>query len=204
MHGDRIIGGMSVYADRKLSTKQRTVFRKTKGMMQPGQLVLSSRMKRWAKGAIPEGKYVMVNPHVKVPSTCAAKDWGWTKWVELAERLPPDYLLQCDYGFRILPNVRVVSTMTFDHAAALLTRCRGILTTEGGMHHAAGALHKPAVVIFGGTNPPSVLGYDFHTNLAVDDPKALGWRCYNADAAAAMDRITVDMVYAATKKNWPW
>ena len=39
---------------------------------------------------------------------------------------------------------------------------------EGGFHHAAAALNKKAVVIFGGFIDPLVTGYDFHNNIYVD------------------------------------
>jgi hypothetical protein len=55
------------------------------------------------------------------------------------------------------------------------------------------------VVIFGGTNPPSILGYDFHENLAVDYPDALGRRGDHPSCRAAMALITVDAVLEAMK-----
>ena len=41
--------------------------------------------------------------------------------------------------------------------------------TEGGMHHAAAALNKKAVIIFGGHISPNITGYSFHKNLYIDD-----------------------------------
>ena len=40
------------------------------------------------------------------------------------------------------------------------------------MHHAAAALNKKAVVIFGGFINPSITGYDFHKNLYIEDEKS--------------------------------
>ena len=43
--------------------------------------------------------------------------------------------------------------------------CNLFLGHEGGFAHAAAALSKPAVVIYGGWIPPEVTGYEFHENI---------------------------------------
>ena len=188
-YGDNLISkGYALRAE-----KHRTYFNPD-FKVTPGHLPINPGLVRWAVSQA-VAKCVMVNPHVKKwPGK--SKDWGWEKWLELAEKSGYK-LFQCGYGKPSIPGVPEIETPTFEHAAALLKVCRGIVTTEGGMHHAAGALLKPAVIIFGGTNPPSVLGYDFHENLAVDYPEALGRRGPHPACQAAMDMITVDAVLEA-------
>lgn len=52
-------------------------------------------------------------------------------------------------------------------------------------------------MIFGGFIPPSVIGYDFHTNLTGDSTEACGnlERCDHC--ARALKAISVEEVYAA-------
>ena len=57
----------------------------------------------------------------------------------------------------------------FRRACAILIYCDLYFGPEGGFHHAAAALNKKAVVIFGGFIHPSVTGYDFHRNIFIDN-----------------------------------
>lgn len=199
--GDRILGGASTY---RAGTEkwiengiqyERTLFKNTR--VKPGVLHIPTDVRRWAEQQGIE-KCVLINPHVK-KSAGRSKDWGWERWLELASR-SKHRLVQCDYGKGLVPGVDAIETPTFEHGAALIGASLGVVTTEGGMHHAAGALRKPAVVIFGGTNPPQVMGYEFHQNLAVDYPDALGRRGEHPSCRAAMAMITVEQVLAAMKE----
>lgn len=195
--GDQILGGKP-YALRNEHNAdgERTIFNPS-FKVKPGRLDIPDEVSKWAQ-SLEIGSCVLLNPHVK-KSPGKSKDWGWERWLELSSRASY-WLLQCDFGKPLLPDVRAIQTPTFEHAAALIAFSRGIVTTEGGMHHAAGALRKPAVVIFGGTNPPSIMGYDFHENLAVDSPDALGRRGEHPSCRAAMALITVDTVLEAMRK----
>lgn len=195
-HGDRLISKRYCLRNEHGPDGERTIFN-TAFKVKPGKLHLSPEVMGWAQQQ-DVASCVLVNPHVK-KSPGKSKDWGWERWLELAGR-SKHLLAQCDYGKPLLPGVEAIETPTFEHAAALIAAARGIVTTEGGMHHAAGALRCPAVVIFGGTNPPSILGYDFHENLAVDYPDALGRRGDHPSCRAAMALITVDMVLEAMRR----
>jgi len=195
-HGDQLISKRYCLRNWHGPDGERTIFNPA-FKVKPGRLDIPPDVMVWATQQDVSG-CVLVNPHVK-KSAGKSKDWGVGRWMELAARAPYS-LLQCDFGKPLLPGVRSIATPTFEHAAALLKCSRGIVTTEGGMHHAAGALQSPAVVIFGGTNPPSILGYDFHENLAVDSPDALGRRGDHPSCRTAMALITVDMVLDAMRK----
>lgn len=195
-YGDQLISKRYCLRNEHGPDGERTIFNPA-FRVKPGKLEIPADVMQWAAQRDVTSA-VLVNPHVK-KSPGKSKDWGWERWLELASRAPYS-LLQCDFGKPLLPGVRAIETPTFEHAAALLWFSRGIVTTEGGMHHAAGALRSPAVVIFGGTNPPSILGYDFHENLAVDYPDALGRRGEHPSCRAAMALITVDRVLEAMER----
>ena len=195
-HGDQLISKRYCLRNEHNPDGERTIFNPA-FKAKPGRLDIPLEVMEWAAQQNVTS-CVLVNPHVK-KSPGKSKDWGWGRWLELATRAQYS-LLQCDFGKPLLPGVRAIATPTFEHAAALIDYSRGIVTTEGGMHHAAGALRSAAVVIFGGTNPPSILGYDFHENLAVDSPDALGRRGDHPSCRAAMALITVDMVLEAMER----
>ena len=70
------------------------------------------------------------------------------------------YLINCENVFHYKSNFR--------EACSLLNISELYFGPEGGFHHAAAALNKKAVVIFGGFIDPLVTGYDFHNNIYVD------------------------------------
>ena len=65
-------------------------------------------------------------------------------------------------------NVINLHNVNFRKSCALLSNADLFIGIEGGMHHAAAALNKKAVVIFGGFIDPLVTGYGFHNNIYVD------------------------------------
>ena len=81
--------------------------------------------------------------------------------------------------------------------------CNLYLGPEGGFSHAAAALSKPGVVIYGGWIPPQIIGYDFHENLYVDiEGSPCGIRDRECDhCKKCMDLITVDNVINAVERN---
>lgn len=168
--------------------------------VRPGRIDVAPDLLRWAE-PIASGR-ILVEPHIKGTASGDNKDWGWESWQEFAKRCPFP-LLQCaPEGKTILDGIESATTPTFEHAVACLAVSRGIVTTEGGLHHAAGALRKPAVVIFGAFNSPEMFGYDLHVNLASPDPECLGRRQSHPSCKRAMQRITVDEVLAAVDQLW--
>ena len=159
------------------------------------------KIRRLVRAAAIDPDTVILEPHTKEHICGANKTWPWDRWVELAERASATFrIAQFGYGKAILPGVEEIRTESFWHACAVLARCRGIVTTEGGLHHAAGALRKPAVVIFGAFNSPRLFGYDDHVNIEEPDPAGLGARQTHSACVAAMLRISVDRVLTAMEK----
>ena len=158
-----------------------------------GSVVLSNELLSFGRGY---PGLVIVEPHVK--DSARNKDWGWTRWQELVDTLDLPWA-QFDYGGKLLDNVFYIKTPSFLHAAAVLSVSRGLVTTDGGLHHAAAALGLKAVVIWGGYSPPEVLGYDDHINLAVTAPDCLGMKVNTEACSLAMKQITVSHVVSACR-----
>jgi len=77
----------------------------------------------------------------------------------------------------------------------------GYLGVEGGLHHAAAAVGRPAVVLFGGFASPDRTGYAIHENLTGDNGGRPCGRWAPCDhCEKAMGSISVEMVLAAAEK----
>ncbi len=136
------------------------------------------------------------------PTHYCGENKCWPHWQELVDRSPFP-LAQCaPIGGAYLNGVDRIATPTFAHAVSVLAVSRGIVTTEGGMHHAAGALGKAAVVIFGAFNLPQMFGYDCHVNIEEPDSAGLGQRETHRACVSAMHRISVDRVIDAMARLW--
>lgn len=176
------------YIDYDRTTKQRWVYRDYKPC--PGEL-FNVRPNEKYRG------YVMLEPNVK-PNASPNKQWGWDKWQTLVEQSPETCFVQTGpKGTRWLRGVQRVLTTDFADAVNVLAAAYTAVLPEGGLHHAAAALGKPVVVLFGGYNSPRQTGYDFHINMAVDSPEAEGWRVLHPACKAAWDQITVSMIQEA-------
>lgn len=177
----------------------------------PGEIRLTDEEREWAEKTCPTRPFLIIEPGFKKQGGGGInKDWGWRRWADVscnrtgmrdvnwlqfrhsgAERLPwiPDH----DYK----------ETPTFRHACAILERSIGYVGHEGGLHHAAAALGKPAVVVFGGYISPSVTGYARHTNLYTPDdryPLGCGTVTPCEHCREAMNKITVEQVVSAVKE----
>ena len=113
---------------------------------------------------------VIIEPNIKNAVSVDNKDWGISRWLELAELLRTNGIkftqLAPQYPpARLLPGAEFIATQTFRQAAAVMAKAKIVICTEGGLHHAAAALGIPAVVIYGGFISPNQTGYDLHVNL---------------------------------------
>lgn len=145
--------------------------------------------------------FILIEPHVKGTVSADNKDWGWAKWKELAAQLPDLPLRQIDYGKPILPGVEPVKSGSFRHALVILYRAGLFVGTDGGLHHAAAAFNKPAVVIWGHYSSPDILGYRFHENIWHGEGPCGSLVPCNG-CREAMDRITIDEVEQAVRKAY--
>lgn len=160
-----------------------------------GRLSVDPVLYRWARQQGVED-YILVEPHVKGSFSATNKDWGWQRWQQLVDRRA-DFAQCAPRGMPFLSGVEAIETPTFYHACALLALARGIVTSSGGLHLAAAAFERPAVVIWGSFSDPRVLGYPFQRNFYVPDPEGLGQRRPHPACARAMAQISVAQVAAA-------
>jgi hypothetical protein len=177
--------GFRPYVDQEKSNKQRFVWKRD-FKASPGEIFLTGReMAKWT-----QTNFAYIEPNIKGwlgPN----KDWGFNKWQQVVSRLPEITWIQGPG--RKLEGVTQVSTESFRDACSLLDRAAFFLGTDGGLHHAAAALGKKAVVVWGGYTHPRNLGYDTHINLH-SGVEPCGNLAPCDHCKKAMDRITVDMV----------
>lgn len=163
--------------------------------VEPGHIELTADERK----AYPQRDFVMIEPNTKRALGNNNKDWGFEKWQEVVRVMPHVRFLQAvgnGKQFVALQGVEAVDTKSFRDACALLSHASLFVGTDGGLHHAAAALGVRAVVVWGGFAPPSILGYDMHTNLC----KARDWcgsltNCMHC--RQAMDSISIDEVVSA-------
>lgn len=126
--------------------------------VKPGEIYLTDEERRWAEK---HKDFILIEPNVKDWSIGFNKAWPYKYWKELIKadypflQIGTGWMLDCDYCY----------TPTFRHALALMERAALVITTDGGLHHAAGAMNIPAVVLWGGLVSPKILGYQNHINL---------------------------------------
>ena len=177
------------YVDIAKSTETKYVWKRD-FKASPGELFLTEEEK--AIHAEHAGS-VYIEPNIKGwlgPN----KDWGFDRWQEVVKRMPHIRWVQGEG--KTLEGVTQVDTESFRDACALLSHCYLFVGTDGGLHHAAAALDKRAVVVWGGYTHPRNLGYDFHTNLhAGGEPCGEVKEC--SHCKKQMDKITVEMVVKA-------
>lgn len=140
------------------------------------------------------GEYAVISPHVKRDGS-PNKDWGAERWEKVIENFPiPVYQCLFDKTSPIKGAIGI-RTPNYRQAAAIISKSRMVMTNEGGAHHMAASFGVPAVVIFGSFIPPSVTGYDFHENIAVETEHGF---CGNfdrcEDCQKALTSITPELV----------
>lgn len=147
------------------------------------------------------GPFLVMEPDVK-PTTTPNKSWGLDKFAAVVRALPEITFIRVHGDeCRPFPPLRNVQTVSFRQACGVIAASDGYVGTEGGFHHAAAALGKPAVVLFGGFISPKTTGYDSHINLC---DKQRGSPCGTwrecSHCRDAMDRITVERVVESVQR----
>lgn len=168
---------------------------------QPGEMFFGEGEKR--TGARFGGGFILIEPNVEGWKSCAPnKDWGRTKYQRLTDRLRDDGYRLAQFSYpragAPLEGVEVFPTTSFRDALAILSHAKLYIGPEGGLHHGAAAVGIPAVVLFGGFIPPSVTGYESHTNLT-GGAEACGSLSACPHCRAAMRRVSVEEVYSAAR-----
>lgn len=145
--------------------------------------------------------HVMIEPNVKQIGH-TNKAWLWERWQELVLSMPGTTFVQClQGGTRALAgdNVRHVLTLTFRDAMAVLSQSTALVTTEGGLMHAAAAVGVRAVVLWSEFISPEITGYKMHRNLRhAGNPCGMRLNC--PGCRRSMAAITVGEVADALKE----
>lgn len=169
----------------------------------PGEIFFDRNELRNAK-RYGEG-FVLIEPSLPVWKSCAAnKDWGRQNYQAVADHLRGQGYrvgqFRHDGSQPLLTGVEKFKTLSFRDALAILAHSALYIGAEGGLHHGAAAVGKPAVVLFGGFIPPSVTGYADHANLT-GGAKACGSIDPCRHCADAMRAIPVSDVLTAAMER---
>ena len=109
-------------------------------------------------------KYIIIEPHFKPGQY--NRDWGWSKWHKVVNLLRGYPLLQISpMGKPALPGVQHIPANNFIDACRRMGEAIMFVGPEGGLYHAAAALHIPSVAIFGGFVSPANQGYPESINI---------------------------------------
>ena len=132
---------------------------------------------------------IMIEPNGKAPGH-KNKLWFRDRWQELV-RKTPHHFVQCGpSGSDWLDGVSRMPTTTFRQALAVLSVCRALVTTEGGLMHGAAAVGTPAVVLWSEFIDPSITGYKQHRNIR-HAHRTCGMRINCPSCRKSMEAITV-------------
>lgn len=179
---------------RESETQERRIW-STQGPARP-ELYLTEAEKEFGRRA-GVSHAIIVEPSIK-SNASPNKGWGYERWqalVDLAPSLPWVQMGPAN-GTKLLRGVRHVVTPDFRHAAAVISQARASVLPEGGLHHAAAAFFRPAVVIFGGYISPVQTGYPEQINLFTGG-EPCGWRVPCDHCKSAMAAITPSKVLSA-------
>lgn len=172
----------------------------------PGEIRLTDEERAWAKDFCGVAPFIVMEPRFKKRGGGGVnKDWGIDRWDAFWSAR------DSRRGYKTIRMDWCKTPPTFRHACAILERSIGYVGHEGGLHHAAAALGKKAVVVFGGYISPEVTGYSFHRNLYTPDeryPLGCGTvapceHCREAQAAISVEQVVEavkEMVNAPAKK----
>ena len=144
--------------------------------------------------------FIVIEPNIATKPWTNNKGWNWSNWQTLVNRCPDIPFVQFGKEGPWLEGVPTIKN-TFREATALLTRAQGLVTTEGGLHHAAAAIHKPAVVLWGHFSSPATLGYDGQINLRQATGQGCGRTEFCSQCTNSMNAITITSVESAVRRS---
>jgi hypothetical protein len=192
----RIMNGPGVRPYIAGKTEERWSWRRYKP--QPAQLVFTDSELEFAERY--RGR-VMIEPNTKAIGH-GNKAWPSERWTELVAQLQTDGvpLVQCLPDGHTMPLTDTHAlTPSFRYAAAVLSVCRALVATEGGLMHAAAAVGVPGVILWSEFISPETTGYDMHRNLR-HAGKPCGMRVDCDSCRRSMEFISVTEVVTNLKE----
>jgi ADP-heptose:LPS heptosyltransferase len=176
-----------------------------KKSLQFGKKAIRKHLKKTDKNVVIITPYakrgvVMVDGRIVAYDHYQNKEWGVDKYDALIEAMPNTAFIRPVALGDTTPFLdRVIDVeCSYLEACGVIANADAYLGCEGGQHHAAAALTKPAVVIFGGWISPITTGYSFQSNMYVGK---MDYACGSLKVCDhcldAMARITVEHVKSA-------
>lgn len=146
--------------------------------------------------------FILIEPSVS-PKGNPNKQWGAANWQTLGDAVRDTGREVVTVGPQAQSNLRGavhIQTPTFKHAVAVMEHATGAILPEGGLHHAAAAIGKWAVVLFGPCISEATTGYNGHSNIQCDDDRSpCGWWRQCDHCREQWKTITVDFVMSVVK-----
>lgn len=181
--------GNRPYINHLATTPEKIVFNQS-FKVEPGEIYLTDEEKE--KYQLSD--FIYIEPNTK-GTFGGNKDWGFEKWQEVVKDSPYTFI---QGKGRKLDGVDQLETKSFRDACSLLSKADFFVGTDGGLHHAAAALGKRAVVVWGGLVSPKILGYDTHINLH-SGTGSCGSTTTCKHCREALEWVTVEMVKDAIR-----
>jgi hypothetical protein len=141
----------------------------------PAPIVLDEREQQ-LHASWRQRRFIIIEPNIK-PAASAGKQWPVERYAEVASALSKVvevWQVAGPNGGLALPGVPALPRTTFRDMLPIMKAAQLYIGAEGGLHHAAAAMHTRAVVIYGGYTPPEVTGYAGHVCLTGSATYACG------------------------------
>ena len=130
------------------------------------------------------------------------RDWGYENWKKFVDNYKHKYL----FIQSLHPDSKKIDGIysfksNFREACAVMSLSDFYVGWEGGFAHAAAALDKKALVLFGGWIDPQITGYSFHKNLYVNikgSPCGMQKFCSHCEKCKKL--LTHDLVFSNFEK----
>ena len=124
------------------------------------------------------------------------RNWGSEKWISFINMHKNEYLfLQSVFQDSDLIDGVYKFKSGFREACAVLNKCDYVVGGEGGFTHAAGALNKKGLFIYGGWIDPKITGYFNHKNIYIDiEGSPCGMKISCGHCKKCNEIMTVDMI----------
>jgi heptosyltransferase-3 len=167
---------------------------------------------RLGKAGIAPGAYIQIHPTAMLPT----KQWAAENFAHLADALSADYGLPVVFTagpgeVRVLEQVRAGARrdhfywadLKLEELFALISGCRLFIGNDSGPAHAAAALRKPVVVVWGSSNHVAWRPWDTRYELVRSDLPCMpcpGYSCAAFGDSRCIRRIPMETVAEACRR----
>lgn len=167
---------------------------------------------RLGEAAIMPGAYIQIHPTAMLPT----KQWGVEKFARLADALSVEYSLPVVFTAgqaetRVLEQVRRSAQrshrywpdLRLEELFALIAGCRLFIGNDSGPTHAAAALKKPVVVVWGSSSHVAWRPWETHYELVRSDLPCMpcpGYSCAGYGDSRCILQIPVEAVADACRR----